>query len=537
MIFRVPAAIPEHIITLQAERIFKMVNNALTVANPVAIAIIFVIYGAIMLFMGAMQFKKSKSLSDFVLGGRQLNPWVTAMSAQASDMSGWLLMGLPGLAYLGLAGSSEAFWTALGLAVGTLLNWLFVAKRLRTYTEVAGDSITIPDYFENRFKDKGGKLRMISAIILLVFFIVYTAAQFSAGASLFTVVFGNYGLTYTNALFIGAIVIIAYTFLGGFLAVCWTDFIQGILMFVAIVVVPIIAMTKISPADATALLTELKSITSTESIGVMGVVSAIAWGLGYFGMPHILVRFMGIRSPKEVRPATIIAMIWVIISLIGAILVGIVGKFAVPSIGDGNQEKIFMAMCNQYFPTVIVGVLLSAILAAVMSTADSMLLVASSAFSGDIHRKLKPNMTKKQEMWSGRIAVLVVSALAILIATDEKSLVFELVSKAWAGFGSAFGPIILLSLYWKRVTLKGAVSGIVSGAVVSLFWAYKTTGLFNIPWLLKFPALSGGLWDMYEIIPGFLISLILIIVVSLLDKEPSQEIKDEFELVKVKIKQ
>ncbi len=512
-----------------------MVNNALTVSNPIAIAAIFVMYGAIMLIMGAMQFKKSQSLSEFVLGGRQLNPWVTAMSAQASDMSGWLLMGLPGLAYLGLAGSSEAFWTALGLAVGTLMNWLFVAKRLRKYTEISGDSITIPDYFENRFKDKSGKLRMISAIILLVFFIVYTAAQFSAGASLFTVVFGNYGLTYIPALIIGAVVIIAYTFLGGFLAVCWTDFVQGILMFVAIVVVPVIAMTRIDPADAAVFVDELKNITSIESIGVMGVVSSIAWGLGYFGMPHILIRFMGIRSPKEVRPATIIAMIWVLISLAGAIFVGMLGRFDIPALGDGNQEKIFMAMCNNYFPTIIVGVLLSAILAAIMSTADSMLLVASSAFSGDIHRKLKPNMTEKQEMWSGRIAVLVVSVLAIIIATDEKSLVFELVSKAWAGFGSAFGPIILLSLYWKRTTLKGAVTGIISGAAVSLFWAYKTTGLFNIPWLLKFPQLSGGLWDMYEIIPGFLVSLILIVVVSLLDKKPSKEIEDEFELVNTKV--
>ncbi len=512
-----------------------MVNNALTVSNPIAIAALFVMYGAIMLLMGAMQFKKTQSLSEFVLGGRQLNPWVTAMSAQASDMSGWLLMGLPGLAYLGLAGSSEAFWTALGLAVGTLMNWLFVAKRLRKYTEVAGDSITIPDYFENRFKDKSGKLRMISAVILLVFFIVYTAAQFSAGASLFTVVFGNYGLTYIPALIIGAVVIIAYTFLGGFLAVCWTDFIQGVLMFVAIVVVPIIAMTRIDPADAALFVDELQNITSIESIGVMGVVSSIAWGLGYFGMPHILVRFMGIRSPKEVKPATIIAMVWVLISLAGAILVGILGRLDLPALGDGNQEKVFMAMCNQYFPTIIVGILLSAILAAIMSTADSMLLVASSAFSGDIHRKLKPNMTEKQEMWSGRIAVLVVSILAIIIATDENSLVFELVSKAWAGFGSAFGPIILLSLYWKRTTLKGAVTGIVSGAVISLFWAYKTTGLFNIPWLLKFPQLSGGLWDMYEIIPGFLISLILIVVVSLLDKKPSKEIEDEFELVNTKV--
>ncbi len=519
----------------RAERVLIMINNALTVKNPIGVAAIFLIYGAIMLIMGAMQFNKSKSLSDFVLGGRQLNPWVAAMSAQASDMSGWLLMGLPGLAYLGLAGSSEAFWTALGLAVGTLMNWLFVAKRLRKYTEVSGDSITLPDFFENRFKDKSGMLRMISAVILLIFFIVYTAAQFSAGATLFTVVFGNYGLTYIQALFIGAIVIIAYTFLGGFLAVCWTDFVQGILMFFALIVVPAFAMTKISPADSAELVNELKSITSIESIGVMGVVSSIAWGLGYFGMPHILVRFMGIRSPKEVRPATIIAMVWVLISLAAAILVGIVGKYGVPGLADGNnQEKIFMAMCNQYFPTVIVGVLLSAILAAVMSTADSMLLVASSAFSSDIHRKLKPNMSEKQEMWSGRIAVLVVSILAIIIATDANSGVFELVSKAWAGFGSAFGPIILLALYWKRTTLKGAVTGIVSGAVISLFWAYKSTGLFNIPGLLQFPSLTGGLWDLYEIIPGFFISLVLIVVVSLLDKKPSTEITDEFNLVNTK---
>ena len=507
----------------------------LSIKNPAMIAGVFIVYAAIMLLIGAVLYKKTNNLTDFVLGGRKLNPWTTALSAQASDMSSWLLMGLPGLAYLGMGSTVDAFWTAVGLACGTLLNWLFVAKRLRKYTEISGNSITLPDYLGNRFKDKSGRLRMISAIVLLVFFIVYTAAQFNAGAKLFTVVFGQYGLTYQNALIIGALVIVCYTFLGGFLAVCWTDLVQGLLMFAAIVIVPVIAIGNLKPADLSAFTAELGTFGNIgPTIGGIGFVSALAWGLGYFGMPHVLVRFMGIRSAKEVKPATIIAMVWVVISLFAAVVVGILGRFELPNIGAGNEEKIFMAMANTYFPPIIVGILLSAILAAIMSTADSMLLVASSAFSADIQPKLQPNLTDKQQMWSGRITVLVISVIAILLALDENSSVFELVSQAWAGLGSAFGPVVLLSLYWNRLTLKGAISGILSGAVVSLFWAYKTTGLFKIAGLLQFPALSGGLWDLYAIIPGFLVSLLVIVVVSLLDKKPSNEILDEFKLAAAK---
>lgn len=496
------------------------------------IATVFILYAGLMLVIGGITYRKTAGISDFFLGGRNLNPWVGALSAQASDMSGWLLMGLPGLAYVSTGGMAEAFWTALGLLIGTLLNWIIIARRFRRYTEIAGDSITLPDYFANRFHSNKSTLRMIAALFILIFFILYTAAQFNAGAKLFTVVFP--GLSYQGALIIGSIIIIGYTFLGGFLAVCWTDFIQGILMFVALILVPVFAFRSMDTAQLGSFVNEFSALIpgkGSDSVGVLAVVSAIAWGLGYFGMPHILTRFMGMKSSKEIKPATVIAMIWVTFSLAAGVLVGWIGRYVMPGINAVDSEKIFMGMSDRFFPPIIVGILLTAILAAIMSSADSMLLVASSAFSKDLYKNnIRKAAGEKELMWASRITVLAVALIAIVLASDEESTVFSLVSYAWAGFGSAFGPAILLSLYWKRMTGKGALAGVVSGGLVSLFWTYKATGLFGIPWLLKFEFMQGGLYDIYALVPGFAISLICIIVFSLLDKKPSAEIEKEFDL-------
>lgn len=373
---------------------------------------------------------------------------------------------------------------------------------------------------------------MIAALFILIFFILYTAAQFNAGAKLFTVVFP--GLSYKTALLIGSIIIIGYTFLGGFLAVCWTDFIQGILMFCALILVPIFAFRSMDTAQLSAFMSEFSAIIpgkGGESIETLTIVSAIAWGLGYFGMPHILTRFMGMKTSKEIKPATVIAMVWVVFSLAAGTLVGWLGRYIMPGLDAVDSEKIFMGMSDRFFPPIMVGILLTAILAAIMSSADSMLLVASSAFSKDLYKNnIRKTAGEKELMWASRITVLVVALIAIVLASDEASTVFSLVSYAWAGFGSAFGPAILLSLYWKRMTGKGALAGVVSGGLVSLFWTYKATGLFGIPWLFKFEFMQGGLYDMYAIIPGFAVSLICIVVFSLLDKKPDAKIEGEFKL-------
>lgn len=500
-------------------------------SDSLATGIIFAIYLGMMLVIGLVFFKKNNNISDFILGGRSLNKWVAAFSAQASDMSGWLLLGLPGTAYGVFAagkyvkfytGINEAMWTAIGLALGTYINWLIVAKRLRKYTEVSGNSITLPEFFTNRFRDKSNILRVVSALFILVFFLIYTASQFSAGAKLFNTVFG---LDYQTALLIGALIIVAYTFLGGFMAVCWTDFIQGSLMFVALIVVPVLAVFNMGGLDN--LIAQFQGVAATtgETFSVIPkldggginwllLISSIAWGLGYFGQPHILSRFMAIKSSKEVRPARIIAMIWVVITLFCGVIVGAIGRVYLPEmLADG--ETVFMTLVQYMFPAVITGILLTAILAAVMSTADSQLLVAASAVTEDFyHRVFKRNATEKELVWVSRGAVAVISIIAVFLARDPNSSVFGLVSYAWAGFGSAFGPIILFALFWRRTTSQGAIAGIVSGGLTALIWQN----------------LSGGIFDIYEIVPGFLISSILIIVVSLLTKVP-EEVEKEFDSV------
>ena len=464
-------------------------------------------------------YNKEDDMSEYILGGRKLPPIAVAMSAQASDMSGWLLTGLPGLAYILYAGTSEAIWTAVGLALGTYLNWFFVARRLRKYTQVAGNAITLPDFFENRFRDKKHILRMVSGIFTVIFFLVYTSSQMVAGGKLFTTVFD---MDYTLGMIIVAIIVLAYTALGGFTAVCWTDTIQGIIMFFALLIVPIVACVHVggpgAVAENLAQLTDETLHFFPETTGghidSLLLASALGWGLGYFGQPHILVRFMAIENSEMIKTSRRMAMVWVVLTLSAAVLVGLIGKAFMPDLADG--ETVYMEMIDALFNPVLAGVMLIAILAATMSTASSQLLVTASSVSRDIYAILfKKEGEEKQLVWVSRVAVVAVSVIAIFLGLDPNSSIFSLVSCAWGGIGATFGPLILFSLFWKRMTLAGAIAGMIVGGVTDLLW-------YN---------LSGGVFDIYEIIPGFLFSSLAIIVFSLLTK-PSKEIVEEFESVK-----
>lgn len=499
--------------------------------------IIFVLYIVAMVMVGFIFYSKSNSHAEYILGGRSMNVWVTAMSAQASDMSGWLLLGLPGLAYLSSNGVTEAIWTAIGLAIGTYINWLIVAKPLRKYTEIAGNSLTIPEFLQNRFKDNSSLLRIIPAVFILIFFLIYTASAFVSGAKLFCQVFD---INYIPALIISVAVIVLYTFLGGFKAVCWTDLFQGIMMFIAVAIVPFVIYSRIkSGAEAVTFVQPVEFAPihlfpdgSATAFSWMSIIGALAWGLGYFGQPHILIRFMSIKHSKEIRPARIIAMVWVLITMSAAIALGYLGKTYLTSLGtplaEGAHETIFMVLVSHVFPTVLAAIFLSAILAAIMSTADSQLLVTASAVSGDFYKAfINKNASDKLLVWISRITVAVVAIVAGILASNPNSSVFEIVSHAWAGFGAAFGPIILCSLFWKRCTSKGAVAGIISGGVVALVWAYmpNIAGLFGVT---NLPAI----FDLYEIVPGFIVSLAMIFIVSLATKAPSKAVIEEFERAK-----
>ena len=481
--------------------------------------------------IGVMYAKKNNSSSDFFIGGRKVGPWMTALSAEASDMSGWLLMGLPGLAYLG--GMKEAFWTALGLVIGTYLNWLIVAKPLRKCTIAFGDAITIPEFLTNRFKDKSKVLSTVSVIFIIVFFTIYTASGFVACAKLFNSVFG---LPYHVGLVMGTIVILLYTVLGGYLAVCATDFIQGTLMFIACIVAAIVMICVLGgPANAAESVAQFSQraingefgeamqvkYLANQNYGVMSIISALAWGLGYFGMPHILVRFMGIRSNKDVAISRRIATVWVVIAFIGTLIVGSLGTVYLPEIlSPSAAETVFSATIQKMFPAFIGGLFLCAILAAAMSTADSQLLVASSAFSQDIFKGLiKKDASVKEVLSISRIAVFIIAAIAFVLSLDENSSIFGLVSYAWAGFGATFGPLILLALFWKGATAKGAIAGLIGGGVTVVAW-------HNIP------ASVSPIFGVYEILPAFIVCLVLAVVVSLLDKNKDPEMLAEFEKFK-----
>lgn len=473
-------------------------------------------YLAFMLAIGLHFYKRNESLSDYLLGDRKLNKWVAAMSAQASDMSGWLLLGLPGYAYLQ---GVEACWIALGLVAGTYLNWRFVALRLRRYTEIAGNAITLPDYFVNRFHDSRRLLRIISALFILLFFLIYTASGFVAGAKLFESVFG---LPYQSALVIGVVVIISYTALGGFMAVSWTDFFQGVIMFFAIIALPILAIQATGGfTESTVALQQvdtgyldLFSNGKGEPLGIIAMLSLVAWGMGYFGQPHILARFMAIREPAEIKPARKIAMTWVVASLVCSVLVGLLGRIYLPETLDvAGSETIFMILVDKLTHPIVGGILLAAVLAAIMSTADSQLLVTSSALTEDLYRVIiRPQATDRELVWVSRGTVIGVATIACVIALNPNRSVLDLVSYAWAGFGAAFGPLVLISLYWKRMTYNGAVAGIIGGGLTVLVWKH----------------LEGGIFGLYEIVPGFAASALLIALVSLLDKPPGKAVLNQF---------
>ncbi|MGG0655223.1 sodium/proline symporter PutP [Rummeliibacillus pycnus] len=471
------------------------------------------IYMVAMLVIGWYAFRKTSNLTDYMLGGRSLGPAVTALSAGAADMSGWLLMGLPGAIYA--SGLVEA-WIAIGLTVGAYLNWLFVAPRLRMYTQVSNDSITIPSYLDNRLKDKTKLLRIASGLIILVFFTFYVSSGMVAGGVFFE---SSFGYNYHSGLLLTSGVVIAYTLFGGFLAVSYTDFIQGLVMFLALIIVPIFGVFLTGGfSETTASIREVdpKLLSLFSGATVTGVISTVAWGLGYFGQPHIIVRFMAIKSVKETKQARRIGIGWMLLSLIGAIATALVGiaYYHQKGLTLKNPETVFIALGQILFHPFIAGIMLAAILAAIMSTISSQLIVTSSALVEDIYKAVfKTNASDKQYVFLGRMAVLLVSVLAMYLAWEQDNKILDLVSFAWAGFGAAFGPIILLTLYWKKITNWGALAGMVAGAATAYIWGSNEH-------LHK---------ALYEIVPGFIICLIVAVIISLITYRPNKDIEDEFD--------
>jgi len=479
--------------------------------------ITFFIYLAMMLAIGLWAYRKTANLSDYLLGGRNLGPLPSALSAGASDMSGWLLLGLPGFAY---AAGLESVWIALGLLVGTWLNWLIVAKRLRIYSKSAGDSLTIPEFLENRFEEKTHILRVISAAFILIFFLFYTSSGLVAGGKLFETTFG---LDYQLAVIVGAAAVVSYTLFGGFLAVSWTDVVQGLLMVAALMIVPVVALSvdggwSAASASINAKNPELLNIWTSidgQPLGAIAIMSLLGWGLGYFGQPHILARFKAIRSAEDIPVARRTAVSWTVLALLGSLGCGLVSiAFFETPLSD--PETAFMLLINALFHPVIAGVLLAAILAAVMSTADSQLLVSSSALADDFYKALFRQQASQKELVNvGRGAVVCIAVAATFIALNPDSKVLDMVSYAWAGFGAAFGPTLILALYWKRMNWQGALAGVIVGGSTVVIWKQ----------------LSGGVFDLYEIIPGFVLAGLGVILVSLVTTKPSASIEKQFDQV------
>jgi len=501
--------------------------------STIIILLAFAVYMIMMVYIGAVFSKKNSNAEDYFLGGRNLGGFVAALSAQASDMSGWLLMGLPGAIFLTGLNSGDG-WCALGLLLGTIANWLLIASRLRKYTIKANNSVTLPRFFENRFRDEKRILLLVSSIVIVIFFTVYCASALAAGGKLFDSIFG---IDYHVALIIGAVVILVYTLLGGFLAVCTTDFIQGTLMLIALLIVPICAVAfmkadglSISAGLAPAIAENPGFVNMFKGVSATGVISGLAWGLGYFGMPHILVRFMAVKDEKEMTKSKTVAITWVTLSLAAAAVIGVIGRayMSFEYLNEVGTEKIFIEMIKKVFTEemnapFIAGLFLCGILAAIMSTADSQLLVSASAIAEDILKGcLKKDADDDFVLKFSRASIIVVAIVAFFIAWNPNSSVMGLVSDAWAGLGSAFGPLVLLSLFWKRTNLPGAVAGLISGAVTVIVWDY-------IP--MVGGATIGGATGLYSLAVGFPVALIFIVVVSLLTKAPSQEIIDEFDSV------
>lgn len=495
------------------------------------------VYLAGMLYLGARYSKKSSNPEDFYLGGRQLGPFVTAMSAEASDMSSWLLMGLPGVAYL--TGVADAFWTGLGLAIGTYLNWLLVAKRLRRYSEAAGNAITVPDFLSNRYGENTGALKLIAALVIIVFFVPYTASGFAACGKLFSSLFG---VDYTLSMVISALVIVGYTALGGFLAASTTDLVQSIVMSAALVVVLVFGVSAAGGFSAVAgnaaslpgflSLTEIydAGTGTAAAYGPITIISTLAWGLGYFGMPHILLRFMAIKDDSKLRLSRRVASVWVVISMAAAIFIGIVGlamskSGAIEALDGTASENIIVKIAdllsrNGLIAAIFAGVVIAGILAATMSTADSQLLASASSVSENIFGAFfKKKLSVKASMWIARGTVIAVAAIAVFLARDPASSVFKIVSFAWAGFGAAFGPAVLLALFCRRSNKYGALAGMIVGGGAVFAWKFLVRPM-------------GGAWNIYELLPAFLLSLAVNIAVSLCTKAPDESITRVFDEVK-----
>lgn len=505
----------------------------------IIVLVTILLYLALMVGIGAAFTKKNKNSDDFYLGGRQLGPFVTAMSAEASDMSGWLLMGLPAVAMM--CGLAEAAWTATGLAIGTYINWLFVAKKLRVYTHRL-DAFTLPDFFSKRFGDKQHILTIIAAVVIVIFFIPYTASGFAACGKLFASLFG---MEYMQAMILSAIVIVVYCTLGGFLAASTTDFIQSIVMTIALVVVVgfgaswvngfDVVFANVSGLEGYMNLFEGHNVVTGEvgSYGALPVVSTLAWGLGYFGMPHILLRFMAIEDENKLKLSRRVASIWVVISMGIAVLIGVIGyslmkNGIVPAYTDASSAETIIVDIARYlsefgvFFALIAGVILAGILASTMSTADSQLLAAASSISQNlVQETFRVKLSEKASVWFARISVVVISIIAVFLASDPNSSVFQIVSFAWAGFGAAFGPVVLFALFWRRTNKWGAICGMVSGGAVVFIWKFLVRANFAGTWL-----------DIYELLPAFIVGCVVIVVVSLLTAEPEKEITAVYDELK-----
>lgn len=510
-----------------------------------AILITMCCYMTVIIGIGLFFAKKANENSEnYFLGGRSLGPWVAAMSAEASDMSGWLLMGLPGVAYW--CGASDAAWTAIGLFIGTYLNWLFVAKRLYSYSIVAGDSITVPDFLSKRYKEKNQIIMTIAAVFILVFFTVYAASCFVTVGKLFSSLFG---LSYHSMMLCGALFVIVYTFLGGFLAESTSDFMQGIVMIIALLMILVTGV--VYAGGPSAIIDNLKDIPGFLSFfgiasptvangvqqvsasgtplfgeagkyGLIMIVSTMSWGLGYFGVPQVLLRFMAIRRQSEIKKSRRIATVWCAISLASAVVIGLIGRAIVPTelLTSSGAESIFIVLATKLLPQVLAGLAMAGILAATISSSDSYLLIAASAFSKNIFQGvIKKNATDKQVMTVSRIVLISVALIGVIIALDETSVIFKVVSFAWAGFGATFGPIMLFSLFWKRTTREGAIAGMLAGGIMVFIWKLVIRPM-------------GGVFGIYELLPAFIVSAVFIVVVSLLTKAPSDEIKSEFDEAK-----
>jgi sodium/proline symporter len=475
--------------------------------------ITFVVYFIVLLSIGLYFYRKSVSIEDYLLGGRGMGAWVTALSAQASDMSGWLLMGLPGAIYLG--GISNT-WIATGLFIGTVLNWKLVAGRLRIYTEKTS-TITLPCFFEERFRDPTGLLRTVSAIIILIFFAIYASSGLVAAGKLFEAIFN---INYQVAVIVGGVVIIAYTFLGGFLAVCWTDLFQGLLMVLAIIIVPALAYFDVGGMEVIKAKMMAKNISTSlipagGKLPLLAIISASAWGLGYFGQPHILARFMSAKSLSKLKESSRIAIVWVFLSLSGAVVVGLIGIGMFDGLAGGEEEKVFIYMIRKLFNPWLGGIMLAAILSAIMSTIDSQLLVSSSALAEDFYQKaIKKNASQREIIIVGRICVIIISAVALVLALKPNDTILGMVAYAWGGFGAAFGPLVLFALFSRKTTWVSALAGMVTGTVVLVVW--KQLGLDSF---------------MYEIVPGFAANCLTIFLINRFAGQKNDQVLRDYDEV------